>query len=85
MVSFHAGLDKLKDNALALGQPTPAAFNVALDISNQEQAAIVSIHHVTLAMSVVVRHLPFDPDTTQVPLKTFNLCTNIPIILSLCP
>ena len=42
MVPFHAGLDKVKDNALALEQPTTAAFNVALDTSNWEVAAIVS-------------------------------------------
>ena len=42
MVSFHAGLDKFERNALALGQPTTATFSVALDTSNQDEAAIVS-------------------------------------------
>ena len=42
MVSFHAGLDKFKDNALALGQPTTATFSVAPDTINPDELALVS-------------------------------------------
>ena len=43
LISVYAGQDKFKGSVLAIGQPTTAAFSVALATSKWGQAAIVSV------------------------------------------